>query len=174
MTILEKTVSVNKNIDEVFDLLYEDKNVGIFNEHMRLIEFEKQDWVVKRKLKVRKEIIYVHIPEIPDEVVNYLSEKDKFLRIQVKNKIVTQTPTHQKIKTKFKILNVNPFFKTIINDLHIVDLKNTIILDAKNADKTDVKIKIKVSLNIPRTKKINEFISDIVNKLMNSALALVS
>jgi len=174
MTILEKTVCVNKSIDNVFDMFYEDKNVGIFNEHMKLIEFEKNDWVVKRKMKQRKEIIYVYIPDIPDEAVTYLNEKDKYLRIQVKNKIITQTPTHQKIKTKFKILNVNPFFKTIINDLHIVDIKNTITLDAKNTNDTDIKIKIKVSLNIPKTKKINEFISDLVNKLMNSALALVS
>lgn len=174
MTILEKTVCVNKNIEEVFDLLYEDKNVGIFNEHMQLIEFEKTDWVVKRKMKQRKEIIYVYIPDIPDETVSYLNEKDKYLRIQVKNKIITQTATHQKIKTKFKILNVNPFFKTIINDLHIVDIKNTITLDAKTIHTTDVKIKIKVALNIPKTKKINEFISDLANKLMNSAVALVA
>ena len=173
MTIVEKTVGVNKNINEVFDVLFQN-NIGIFSEHMHIIEYEKCQWEVKNKLKQRKSVLYLYIPCIPDEAVSYLNENDKYLRIQIKNKVITDTPTHQKIKSKIKILNVNPFFKTLINDLNIVSIKNTTVLDAKSADKTNVKILIKINVNIPKTKKLNEFISDLCNKLMDSAVSLIS
>ena len=110
MTIVEKNIVVQKSLHDVFQLLYEN-NEGIFSEHMKIIEWNKQDWIRKKKLPERKENVYVYIPSIPDELVNYLSENDKYLRIGVKNKFIVDKSEYQKIKTKFKILNVNPFIK---------------------------------------------------------------
>jgi len=170
MTIVEKNIVVQKSLRDVFQLLYEN-NEEIFSEHMKIIEWNKQDWIRKKKLPERKENVYVYIPSIPDEVVNYLSENDKYLRIGVKNKFIIDKPEYQKIKTKFKILNVNPFFKTLINDLHIVNIRNTIELFAIDDSRTQVKIKIKVAINIPKTKKINDFIENLSNNLLNSSIS---
>ena len=170
MTIVEKNIVVQKSLHDVFQLLYEN-NEGIFGEHMKIIEWNKQDWIRKKKLSERKENVYVYIPSIPDELVNYLSENDKYLRIGVKNKFIVDKSEYQKIKTKFKILNVNPFFKTLINDLHIVNIRNTIELFAVDDSRTQVKIKIKVAINIPKTKKINDFIETLSNSLLDSTIS---
>lgn len=169
MTITEKSIIVKKNIRDVFELLYEN-NTSIFSEHMQLIEWHKSEWESKKTLRQRKERIYIYLPSIPDEVVKYLSENDKYLMIEAKNKFIVDTSDSQKIKTKCKILNMNPFFKTLINDLHIVSIKNTVVLQQIEDNATNVKIKIKVVANIPKTKKINEFISTLTNNLLYSAI----
>jgi hypothetical protein len=171
MTVIKKNIVVQKSIQDIFQLLYEN-NTNIFDSHMTLIKWDKDDWIIKKNLlKQRNEYVYVYIPSIPDEVVHYLLEKDKFLQVGVKNKFIIDKPEHHKIKTKFKILNVNPFFKTLINDLHIVNIKNTIELLSVNECRTHIKIKIKVAINIPKTKKINEFITTLSNSLMDSTIS---
>jgi|694.fasta_scaffold07214_3 hypothetical protein len=169
MTITEKNIIIKKNIRDVFEILYEN-NTSIFSEHMQLIEWHKSEWEIKKTLRQRKERIYIYLPSIPDEVVKYLSENDKYLMIEAKNKFIVDTSDSQKIKTKIKILNMNPFFKTLINDLHMVSIKNTIVLQQIEDNATNVKIKIKVVVNIPKTKKINEFISTLMNSLLYSTV----
>jgi hypothetical protein len=169
MTIVEKNIIINKNIQHVFEMLYEN-NTGIFSEHMQLIEWHKSEWDTKKTLRQRKERIYIYLPSIPDEVVKYLSENDKYLMIEVKNKFIVDRTDYQKVKTKFKILNMNPFFKTLINDLHIISIKNTVILQRIEDNTTNVKIKVKVIVNIPKTKKLNEFISTLTNNLLYSTV----
>jgi hypothetical protein len=169
MTIVEKNIIIKKNIQHVFEILYEN-NTSIFSEHMQLIEWHKSEWDIKKTLRQRKERIYIYLPSIPDEVVKYLSENDKYLMVEAKNKFIVDTSDYQKIKTKFKILNMNPFFKTLINDLRIISINTTVVLQKVEDNTTNVKIKIKVVVNIPKTKKINEFISTLTNSLLYSTV----
>lgn len=168
--LIEKTIHVNKTVPEIFNTLYE-KNENIFNGHMQIIRWEKDDWKIKKKIKQRKEFVYLYIENLPDEVVKYTKENDKYLHLQSKNQLLVDTPKCQKIKTKFKILNVNPFLKTVLNELHIVNMKNVIELTQVDDRSTSVKIAIKVQLKIPKTKAVDAFITSLSNNLIDSAIA---
>lgn len=172
MIVIEKNLTVNQNIKDVFHRLYED-NDEIFNKHMRLIEWKKDDWKIKKKLKQRKEFIYIYLDAMPDEVVKYTTENDRYLRLETKNQIIIDTPVCQKIKTKFKILNVNPFIKTILNDLRVVNIKNKIELKQVSENVTTVKVIIKVALMIPKTRVVDNFITALANDLTESAVAIL-
>jgi hypothetical protein len=128
------------------------------------------DWLVKNNIKRRKEDIYIYIPDMPQDLVKYTVENDKYVNILVKNKIVTDTPGWQKIKTKFKIQNVNPILKTILNDFHIINIKNVVELRSIGINLTEIKIRIIVSLKIPRTKTIEQFIAQLADNLVNNAV----
>lgn len=171
--LIEKTIYVNRSITDVFNTLYE-KNENIFSNHMQLIKWEKDDWKIKKKIKQRKEFIYLYIDALPLEVIKYTKENDKYLNLETKNKILIDTPKYQKIKTKFKILNVNPFLKTVLNDLHIVNIKNIIELTQVDERSTSAKIAIKVQLKIPKSKAIDNFITILSNNLIDSAVQALS
>lgn len=173
MTIIEKNIRVNKNIKEIFEILYEN-NTDIFNDHITLIEWKKDDWYVKDKLLQRKEELYFHVPSMPNEVVSYLIENDKYIRLQLKNKIIIDTDKCKKIKTKFKILNVSPLLKTIINDLKIIKIKNKIEINQITENTSDLKIITQIIINLPKTKIINDFIYDFTEKITNSTITILS
>lgn len=156
--LVEKTLTIKKNITEVFEGFYEN-NEGIFDKHMKLMEWKKDDWKMKKNIKQRKEFVYVYIDTLPDELVNYLKENDKYLQLEVKNKIMVDTPKYQKIKTKF-------------NDLHLVNIKNTIELTQEDDQTTSVKVTIKVQIKIPKTKVIENFVTTLINKLVDSAITV--
>jgi hypothetical protein len=168
--IVEKTINVNKKMKDVFEMLYEN-NAGIFDKHMKIMKWEKQEWKLTKNMRQRKEYIYIYIETIPDEVVKYIKENDKYLYLETKNKMIVDTPTYQKIKTKFKILNVNPFLKTVLNDLRIVNMKNVIELTRIDDNSTRVKIAIKVQLMIPKTRTVDNFMSTFSNNLLDSAIS---
>jgi hypothetical protein len=173
MIDIEKVVTVRRNITDVFDCLFE-KNQSIFDTHMTMQYWNRKDWCIKNKIKQRKEDIYVYIPDMPNELVRYTVENDKYAKIQVKNKLLVDTPDYQKIKTKFKLQNVNPILKSILNDFHIINIKNVVQLRRVETDLTEIKIQIKVNLKIPRTKVIEQFIAELANNLVNSAVENLS
>jgi hypothetical protein len=169
MILIEKHITCNQQVPYVFQKLFED-NRGIFDDHMKLIKWDKHEWKVKKKIKQRKEDIYTYIPMMPDEMVKYTQENDKYLNVQVKNKIMVDTPDYQKIKTKFKILNVNPFLRTVFNDLHIIDTRNVMEIQKIDDNTTSVKVTIRVRLKIPRTKVVEQFIAALCDSLTQSAI----
>lgn len=169
MIEIEKVATVHKNITEVFHKLFEE-NQAIFDSHMQMQNWNRGNWIVKNKIKQRKEDIYIYIPGMPDELVKYTTENDKYVKIQVKNKVEIDNPDFQKIKTKFKLQNVNPILRSILNDFHIINIKNVVQLRGVKPDLTEVKIKVSVSLKIPRTKVIEQFIGQLANSLVNSAV----
>lgn len=173
MIDLQKSLRVNHSLPHIFAKLFED-NQSIFDEHMKLIKWERHSWSVKRKCKQRKEDVYLYIPSLPDELTKYTVENDKYLNIHVKNKITVDTPEYQKIKTKFKVLNLNAFLRTLLNDLHVVNIKNVIELVKVDENTTDIKIHIIVSLKIPKTKAIEQFVANLSDNLIDSALCALN
>jgi hypothetical protein len=169
MIVIEKSFTCNHDIPYVFQKLFED-NKGIFDNHMKLIKWDRHEWKMKNKIKQRKEEIYTYIPIIPDEVVKYTLENDKYIHVEVKNKVIIDTPDYQKIKTKFKILNVNPFLRTILNDLHIINTKNITQIQKIDEHTTSIKVIITVRLKIPRTKAIENFVASLSDSLTQSAI----
>jgi hypothetical protein len=169
MIEVEKVVRVTRNITDVFNQLFE-ANQSIFDSLMQLKHWNRGEWLLRNKVKQRKEDVYIYIPDMPQDLVKYTIENDKYVNISVKNKIVTDIPGCQKIKTKFKIQNVNPILKTILNDFHIINIKNVVELRSIETDLTEIKIRIVVSLKIPRTKVIEQFIAQLANNLVDNAV----
>ena len=125
MTSVEKTFVVDKDISTVFHTLYEE-NREIFESEVRIVEWKKTDWKMNNKDMTRKEEVYVYIEDLPEEVVGYTTEANKHIRFGVKNQVLINTMGYKKIKTRFKILNLNIFLRTIVNDLQIIKIKNNV------------------------------------------------
>lgn len=170
MTVIEKTINVEQDKASVFEKLFE-SNDGIFNAHMKIMEWKTGEWRIKKKVRQRKEQVYIYIDSLPDDLKQYTLENDKYLRLEVKNKFIVDTEDYQKIKTKFKIVNLNKLLRTILNDLHIVNIKSTVELHKVDNTHTSVKIIIKVQLNIPKSKIVDEYINVLANNLLDSTIS---
>jgi hypothetical protein len=157
----ENIITVNKNIEDVFHTLYEDNN-EIFDEHMQLIEWKKSEWNNNK----RKEDIYIYLESLPDELAKYTTEGDKYLRFKIKNKIMSEKP--RIIKSKFKIQNVNQFFRTLLNDFNLIKIKNTVELNPITETTTTVKVVVTAKLIIPLNKTINDFLHNLIDKITQS------
>jgi hypothetical protein len=168
MTALNRNLTVNRDINDVFQIMYND-NEDIFKKLFNIINWEKQDWKTVNNKKKRTEIVYLYIQELPEELVSYLQEKDKYLKLEIKTKILTDTSSRKKIKTKFKMLNVNPIIRTILENFDLVKMKNKVEL-IKNNNSTFINIKAVARLYIPNTLSISQFMLDISGKIIQSLL----
>jgi hypothetical protein len=168
MTTLKRNLTVNRDINEVFQIMYND-NQDIFKDIFNIISWEKNEWKIIRNKQKRTEIVYIYIEELPDELVTYLQEKDKYLKLEIKTKILTDIPGHKKIKTKFKMLNVNPMIRTILENLELVKMKNKVELISNN-NQTNININAVARLYIPNTRSISQFMLDISEKMIQSLL----
>lgn len=173
MTIIERNIIANKNIPDVYKILYEE-NIEIFDKEIVIINWNKDEWIFKNKILERNETVYTYVPSMPHELVSYLKEKDKFIRLQVKHKMVINNSDYWKIKTKIKILNITPFLDIILNKLNIIEIKNKIELIKIDDNNTNIKITNKIKLNIPKTKAINTFIDKIINNILNNSVIALS
>ncbi len=171
MTTIQKNITVNENISMVFFKLYEE-NTSIFESEVKIIEWTKHNWKTKHNCLQRKEEVYIYIEDLPDEVVGYTTEANKHLRLGIKNKIIINTKQYQKIKTKLRILNVNPFLRTILNDLQVIKIKNVIELKAIDENTTNIHISIYIRLAIPKTKAIEEFIAHMISNIMDNVITI--
>jgi len=169
MTTIQRSLIVDRDIRDVFEIMYT-KNETIFKNIFNILEWEKNEWKMQRNKKKRKEIIYLYIPDLPDELVSYLVENDKYLKLEIKSKILVDTPNYQKIKTKFRMLNVNPVLRTILENLELVKMKNVIELRSDSNQKTSINIKAVAKLYVPNTKSISNFMINISEKMIVSLL----
>lgn len=169
MTTIEKTLTIDDTLINVFNKIFED-NECLFESEAKILEWKQNPWKIKRKILQRKEEVYVYVEDLPDEVVGYTTEGNKNLRLGIKNKMLIDQKDHKKIKTKFKILNVNPFLRTILNDLQVIKIKNITELKAVDENRTDVKIYIFIKIAIPKTKALEQFIAKIIDNIMNNIL----
>lgn len=169
MTTIEKTLTIDDTLINVFNKIFED-NECLFESEAKILEWKQNPWKIKRKILQRKEEVYAYINDLPDEVVGYTTEGNKNLRLGIKNKMLIDQKDHKKIKTKFKILNVNPFLRTILNDLQVIKIKNITELKAVDENRTDVKIYIFIKIAIPKTKALEQFIAKIIDNIMNNIL----
>jgi|688.fasta_scaffold294954_2 hypothetical protein len=167
MKYIQKQFTTNKNINEVFDIIYNSDD-NIFSNVYAVNSWERSDWIVKRNIKQKSENICIYLDNLPDKLVEFTIEKNKELKLKIRNKVRKDLLRTKKIKTKISILNINPIIKAIITGLHLIKIKLVTELQTIEENKTHVNIQVFVSLFIPEKDAIEAFVEEISEALVNS------
>jgi hypothetical protein len=167
MRYIQKQFTTNKTINEVFDIIYNSDD-SIFSNVYAVNAWERSDWIVKRNIKQKSENICIYLDTLPDKLVEFTIEKNKELKLKIRNKVRKDLLRTKKIKTKLSILNINPIIKAIITGLHLIKIKILTELQTIEENKTHVNIQVFVSLFIPEKDAIEAFVEEISEALVNS------
>jgi hypothetical protein len=167
MRYIQKQFTTNKTINEVFDIIYNSDD-SIFSNVYAVNAWERSDWIVKRNIKQKSENICIYLDTLPDKLVEFTIEKNKELKLKIRNKVRKDLLRTKKIKTKLSILNINPIIKAIITGLHLIKIKILTELQTIEENKTHVNIQVYVSLFIPEKDAIEAFVEEISEALVNS------
>jgi hypothetical protein len=169
MKYTENQPLVHAHISNVFDKLY-DANNDIFSSFYKVIKYEANPWEVVKGVKQRKVILYIYMDSLPDQFTKYTVENDKYIKLKIKNKVLSNTGTHQKIKTKIYMVNFKPILKTIINKLQIIKIRNTTELFYISDNETQVSTKTFVNISFSNTDEIENYIVEIFDQITSNAI----
>ena len=172
MKYTEKTPLVHAHISEVFDKLY-DANNDVFSSFYKVIKYEANPWEVRKNVKYRKVILYIYMDSLPDHFTKYTVENDKYIKLKIKNKVLINTPAHQKIKTKIYMTNFKPVLKTLINKLQIIKIRNTTELFYIHDNETQVSTKTLVNILFNSTDDIENYIIDMFDQITLNAMKVL-
>ncbi len=165
MKFIQKHFIVNKNIKDVFDIIY-NSDENIFSKVYAIDFWEKSDWIVKRNIKQKSENITIYLDSLPDKLAEFTTDKTKQLALKLKSKVRRDLLNTKKIKTRITITNINPIIKAIITGLHLIKIKMVLDLQTVDKIKTDVNIQIFVSLFIPEKGTIENFVEELSESMV--------
>lgn len=167
MKYIQKSFTANKNINDVFDIIY-NSDETIFSKVYAVDLWEKSDWCVRRNIKQKSECMTIYMDSLPDKLAEFTIEKNKQLCIKIKSKVKKDLLQAKKVKTKISILNINPIIKVIITGLHLIKIQLVTELLSVDEGNTRVNIQIFVSLFIPDKEAIENFVEELSETLVKS------
>lgn len=143
-------IIVNKNINDIFNVLYED-NYKLLTTLFDLREYNKGVW----ENNIRIDIATIYLEELPDILSNMFLNNEKIIKVKCKNILKINTPNEYTVETKIYI--VNNILLKLINKLKLIKIKNIINIKKINENQSQMNIKTKIkSYILPPFKEIVE------------------
>lgn len=165
---LNETININKNINDVFDIIYNKNNTFINNTDISMVSSEIFEWKYKNGLKQKKEFITFCFKKLPEFFSSRLNNNENHIKIKMITKIIKQTTDIYNVETRYKIVNFSPFINTIINKMYFIKTKCVITIIKKNENNTDIFLTNKVSIATPYLPELETFVNYITKSLFEN------
>ena len=179
MYIYNSNFSVNKSINNVFNLIYEvtdnkEKSLedNINDNLYKIIEWNINNWCINKGKLNKIENIYIYVNDLPDYLKELLIENDNYIRFRRKHIIVNDGEKYKEIITKNNITNLKKgysiLFKTL-NSLKLIKIKEKIVLTYLSDNETNIDIRIKVKILIKtNTDSLEKYLAHIFEIIINN------
>ena len=170
MIELSTNIIIDKTVDDVFKLMYEQvDNSGNINEELyKIIEWKISDWKIKNGKKKKVEQLYIYVNELPEYLKTYTIENDNFIRIKRKYKILNDGTKYKELKCKEEITNLKKSYSSLIKALKLINIKENIKLTHVEDNKTELDIKIKINISIPNKDDFENYIKIIFQNITDN------
>jgi hypothetical protein len=170
MIELSTNIIIDKTVDDVFKLMYEQvDNSGNINEELyKIIEWKISDWKIKNGKKKKVEQLYIYVNELPEYLKTYTIENDNFIRIKRKYKILNDGTKYKELKCKEEITNLKKGYSSLIKALKLINIKENIKLTHIEDNKTELDIKIKINISIPNKDDFENYIKIIFQNITDN------
>jgi hypothetical protein len=176
MIELSTNTIINKNIREVFDVMYdkEDNYDNINDELYKIIECKMSGWKIKKDRKKKKAELYIYVNNLPEYLKNYTIENDNYIRIRRKYKITRDEDNYKELKCKNDIINLKNSYSTLIKSLKLINIKEHIKLTSVEEDKTNLNLKVNINISIPNKNEFENYIKIIFQNIMDNLVKKLS
>lgn len=170
MIELSTNIIIDKTVDDVFKLMYEQvDNSGNINEELyKIIEWKISDWKIKNGKKKKVEQLYIYVNELPEYLKTYTIENDNFIRIKRKYKILNDGTKYKELKCKEEITNLKKSYSSLIKALKLINIKENIKLTHVEDNKTELDIKIKINISIQNKDDFENYIKIIFQNITDN------
>jgi hypothetical protein len=170
MIELSTNIIIDKTVDDVFKLMYEqvDNSCNINEELYKIIEWKISDWKIKNGKKKKVEQLYIYVNELPEYLKTYTIENDNFIRIKRKYKILNDGTKYKELKCKEEITNLKKGYNSLIKALKLINIKENIKLTHVEDNKTELDIKIKINISIPNKDDFENYIKIIFQNITDN------
>jgi len=163
---------IDKSLDEIFNKIYDNKDdtININEELYKIIEWKISDWKIKNGKRKKVEELYIYVNELPEYLKSYTLENDKYIRINRKYKIINDGTKYKVLKCKDEITNLKKGYSTIIKTLNLINIKEYIKLIYIDDNKTELDIKIKITISIPNKEDFENYIKIIFKNILDNLI----
>jgi hypothetical protein len=109
MVELSTNIIINKNLEDVFELMYnkEDNFDNINDEMYKIIEYTTSKWKIKNGKRKKMSQLYIYVNNLPQYLKNYTIEDDNYIRIRRKYKIINDGDKYKELKCIVSITMMN-------------------------------------------------------------------
>ena len=168
MISLKKSIFIeNIKLEEVFERIYNSKTNNISPVY-EIKEWNVGEWNVKKGIMRKKEDLYLFVESMPDSMIDYIIEDEKYLRMVVKHKIKKDGSKYKKIKSSFMISNFKSIYKKLIKCFALINVVNNVEIIEHDDKKIEVRINTKININLPDKGSYEKYINDLfVNIIKN-------
>jgi hypothetical protein len=166
MINLRKTIFVeNITLDEVFEKIYNSKTNNLSPVY-EIKEWEVGEWNVKKGVMQKKEDIYIYVGSMPEKIIDYINEDEKYLRMIIKHKIKKNGSKYKKIKSSFTISNFKSIYKKLIKCFALINVVNTVEIIEHNDKIIEVCINTRININLPDKETYEKYVNDIFTNII--------
>lgn len=167
-----KNQIINKNIEDVFNLMYNSNNNIVSSSVSQIIDWQTEDWHIRKTYLQKKDTITLYIQNLPDMFTSFLDNSNKHVKILMVSKIAFHNKKEYILRTKYKVINLQPIMQTVINSLHLVKTKCKIHLERISETSTKLNVYSRISVFLPFASEIETyiqgFIAGVFGKLNNT------
>jgi len=177
--------SVNKPIEDVFNLIYQvsDNNSEILekissteeniNDNLyKIIEWDINNWCIIKGKRIKVENIYIYVNDLPEYLKDIVVEDDKFIRMRRKHVIINDGKKYKEVITKSKITNLKNaymYILKVLNTLKLIKIKEKLKLTYSNDNETCVDITVSVNILIPiNNEDLEKYLKVVFENLSNN------
>jgi hypothetical protein len=167
-------IIVDKNIQDVFNIMFMNNNNIVASNVTNIIEFQQLPWETKKGVQRQIDIYTVKIDSLPTMYRSFLEENDNGnVRVHMIKKIAYQTSNKYIISIKYKIMNLKNIIQTIIDKLQLIRMKCKVYLTKQSENTTKLTLKMKTTALIPYSSEIEEYITEYGKQIMNAILTVL-
>jgi len=168
MINLKKNIFVeNITLEEVFEKIYNSKTENISPVY-DIKEWEVGEWNVKKGVMQKKEDIYIYVESMPEKIIDYINEDEKYLRMIIKHKIKTNGSKYKKIKSRFTISNFKLIYKELIKCFSLINIVNNVEIIEHCDKRIEVCINTRININLPDKDTYEKYINEIFINIINN------
>ena len=194
MYIYNSNFSVNKSINNVFNLIYEvsedysnspsvskkdnnntkddnedeDNNANLF----KILEWNiNNNWDIINGRRKKIESIYIYVNDFPKYLKELVVEDDNYIRMRRKHTIINDGRKYKVIVTKSKITNLKLSYSYIIkalSTLKIVKIKEKVSLTYINDRETIIDVSVKANIPIIINDDLEKYLNVVFQSVLNN------
>jgi hypothetical protein len=176
MVELSTNIIINKNLEDVFELMYnkEDNFDNINDEMYKIIEYTTSKWKIKNGKRKKMSQLYIYVNNLPQYLKNYTIEDDNYIRIRRKYKIINDGDKYKELKCKDDIINLKSSYLSLIKSMKLINIKERIKLTSIEENKTKLDFEIKINIGIPNKDEFENYIKIIFQNILDNLVEKLS
>lgn len=176
MIELSTNTVINKNLDDVFKIMYdtEDNFDNINDEMYKILEWKMSNWKIKKGQRKKAAELYIYVNNLPEYLKNYTIENDNYIRIRRKYKIINDGAKYKELKCKDDIINLKNSYISLIKSMKLINIKEHIKLSYIEDNKTELDFKIKINISIPNKGEFENYIKVIFQNILDNLVDKLS